>query len=133
MNPTLDACALLAYLRFEPGGEVVERLLQDLSETCYAHSLNLCEVYYHEVRASDEPTARRVMADLFAGGVHQRSDMDNEFWMRVGELKARGGIALADCVCLALAERLGGTVVTSDHKEFDPLVPLNICPILFIR
>ena len=59
--------------------------------------------------------------------------MDDDFWRRVGEFKARGRISLADCFCLALAERLSGQVVTSDHKEFDPIVPLNIVPILFIR
>ena len=59
--------------------------------------------------------------------------MDREFWERVGAHKARGQIALGDCFCLALAETLGGQVVTSDHREFDPLVPLGICPITFIR
>jgi predicted nucleic acid-binding protein len=48
-------------------------------------------------------------------------------------VQARGRISLADCFALALAERVGGTLVTSDHHEFDPIVPLAICPILFIR
>lgn len=45
MNNILDACAMIAYLRGEPGGEVVDRLLQDPAEVCFAHVLNLCEVY----------------------------------------------------------------------------------------
>jgi hypothetical protein len=26
-----------------------------------------------------------------------------------------------------------GEVITADHREFDPLVPLGLCPIRFIR
>jgi hypothetical protein len=40
---------------------------------------------------------------------------------------------LADCFALALANKLGGTVLTSDRKEFEPVRILNICPITFIR
>ena len=34
---------------------------------------------------------------------------------------------------IALAKQLAGEVVTSDHHEFDALVPLGLCPIRFIR
>jgi predicted nucleic acid-binding protein len=44
-----------------------------------------------------------------------------------------GRISLADCFCIVLAQELSGEVVTSDHHEFDPLVPLNLVPITFIR
>ena len=59
--------------------------------------------------------------------------MNRRFWQRVGGLKARGRISLADCFCIVLAQELSGEVVTSDHHEFDPLVPLGIVPIRFIR
>jgi hypothetical protein len=60
-------------------------------------------------------------------------DMNRSFWQRVGELKARGRISLPDCFCISLAQELGSEVVTIDHGEFDPLVPLGIVPINFIR
>lgn len=44
-----------------------------------------------------------------------------------------GKISLADCFAPALAIRTGGTLVTSDHHEFDAIVPLGLCPTLFIR
>ena len=133
MNNILDACAMIAYLRGEPGAEVVEALLLDQEYTCYAHSVNLCEVYYDFIRHSDEPTARQAIRDLRSDGVIEKPDTGRLFWRRVGQLKARGGISLADCFCLALAEKLSGRLVTTDHREFDPLVPLAICPIHFIR
>jgi len=45
MNSVLDACAIIAYLRKEGGGEVVNNLLTDQNTQCFAHSLNICEVY----------------------------------------------------------------------------------------
>jgi predicted DNA-binding protein (UPF0278 family) len=59
--------------------------------------------------------------------------MGRRFLQRVGDHKARGRISLPDCFCIALAQELSAEVVTSDHGEFDPLVPLGIVPIKFIR
>lgn len=132
MIHVLDACAMLAYLRGAPGAQVVGALFQRGAH-CNAHSLNLCEVYYHVLREGDERQAAAAVSDLFADGVVERADMDRPFWQRVARLKSRGRISLADCHALALAQTLGGEVLTSDHHEFDPLVPLNLCPIRFIR
>lgn len=66
-------------------------------------------------------------------GVVERRDLSRPFWQSIGRLKARGRISLADCFGVALAQHLGGEVVTSDHHEFDPLVQLGIVPIRFIR
>ena len=124
---------MLAYLKGEPGADVVDVLLRNPAEPCYAHAVNLCEVYYDFLRRADVRTAEQAVADLLADGVCERQDMGRRFWRRVGQLKARGGISLADCFCIALAQQLGGEIVTSDHHEFDPLVPLGLCPITFIR
>jgi hypothetical protein len=42
----LDACALIAYLRGEPGSDVIEALLLDPDVPSLIHAINLCEVYY---------------------------------------------------------------------------------------
>ena len=129
----LDASAMVAYLAGEPGATVVNGLLNDPDALCYAHSVNLCEVFYDSLRTTNERQARQTIADLYAAGVIERRTMSRRFWQRVGRLKARGGISLADCFCIALTQELSGEVVTSDHHEFDPLVPLGIVPIRFIR
>jgi PIN domain nuclease of toxin-antitoxin system len=129
----LDACALVALIDGEPGGPLVESLLKDPGATCYVHSVNLCEVYYQLIRVGGAVTARQVIDDLLSLGLIVKDDLDRAFWEAVGERKAHGRISLADCFCLSLAIRLGGRVVTADHKEFDPLVPLGLCPILFMR
>lgn len=66
-------------------------------------------------------------------GVVERSDFDEMFWKEAGKLKAGSHIALADCVAVALTNRLAGTVLTSDNGEFDPLAAARICPVTFIR
>lgn len=124
---------MVAYLTGEPGDAVVTALLSDPKAVCYAHSVNLCEVYYDTLRATDVTRARQTIATLFSDGVIERQTMSRAFWQRVGDLKARGGISLADCFGIALAHHLDGEIVTSDHHEFDPLVPLGIVPINFIR
>jgi PIN domain nuclease of toxin-antitoxin system len=130
----LDACAIIAFLAGELGGAVVAQILSDPNSRCVIHAVNLCEVYYDAVRKTDIPTARQDMAALLSGGLSVRADLDTPFWQKVGELKVSPGrLSLADCFALALAQTTGGTLATSDHHEFDPVVPLNLCPILFIR
>jgi predicted nucleic acid-binding protein len=133
MNYALDASAMVALLRNEPGAEVVRQLLRDTVNTCYAHAVNLCEVYYGFARALGEPAAQDVVQDLYAVRVLPREDMDQAFWQDVGRLKASGGVSLADCFGIALARRVGGELVTSDHHEMAPILPLGLCPVLFIR
>jgi uncharacterized protein with PIN domain len=133
VNYALDASAMIAYLNGEPGGLVVRQLLTNPDANCYAHAVNRCEVFYGYVRDAAEQTARNALATLYADGVRPRQDMAPEFWMDVGRIKARGRIALGDCFCVALARAIGGEAETSDHAEFDPLVPDGVCPVLFIR
>jgi len=130
----LDACAVVAFLWGEAGNGVTARLLSDPRSICFIHAVNLCEVYYDAVRRTDVITARQDMETLLANGLNVRTDLDTAFWQSVGDLKINPGrISLADCFVLALTQRTGGTLVTSDHHEFDPIVPLNLCPVLFIR
>ena len=124
---------MIAYIEGEPGQAVVGSLLSNPTDVCYAHTINLCEVYYQVARRSGIHTAKAAIASLHMDGVIERRDMGRQFWQLVGDHKARGGISLPDCFCITLAQKLGGDVVTSDHGEFDPLVPLGIDPITFIR
>ncbi|MHB8647547.1 MAG: PIN domain-containing protein [Thermomicrobiales bacterium] len=129
----LDARAMIAFLRNERGGDIVETFLTDGMDTCVAHAINLCEVYYDFFRSADQATAKAAIADLEALGVIVREDMDREFWQAVGSYKATNKASLADCVAITLANRVGGELVTSDHHEFDVIAAHGICRIRFIR
>lgn len=129
----LDACAMIAFLRDEDGSEAVADLLNK-DDACIAHAINMCEVYYDFLRASgDESIAREAIRDLESVGINTREDMDFSFWCVAGQHKVRGRISIADCFAIALALRVGGTIVTTDHKEFDPIDKQGHCSIRFVR
>jgi PIN domain nuclease of toxin-antitoxin system len=133
MNTVIDACAPIAFLRDEPGSEAVQDLLA-LSQACFVHALNLCEVYYDFWRASSRKAAESAITDLLSLGIVERNDMDSEFWRDVGRIKAiHRRVSLADCCALALANRLGASLVTADRHEFEPLLAAGICRIELIR
>jgi len=128
-----DACAMIALLRREPGEDMVWAYLSDPDNTCFAHAINLCEVYYDFHRDAGEAAAIGAIDDLKALGIIERNDLDEALWKDAGKLKARGKISLADCFSIALTNRIGGTLLTSDHHEMDPIAAAGICSITFIR
>jgi PIN domain nuclease of toxin-antitoxin system len=132
MSAVFDASALISFLRDEPGAETVQNLLN--VPQSYAHALNLAEVYYDFWRAANQEAAESAISDLIALGIEERNDMDSIFWREVGRLKAiHRRVSLADCCALALANRLGATLISADRHEFEPLLAAGICQIEFIR
>ena len=129
----LDASAMLAYLRGEPGADIVENAILDTTGQCITHSINLCEVYYIVHRNTDEPTADAAVADFETLGVVERPDFDEAFWKEVGKLKAAGGVSLPDCFGITLTNRVGGAFLTADHGELDKIAAAGTCNITFIR
>lgn len=129
----LDACAMIAFLRGEDGADEVEKALLDAGGRCLSHAINLCEVFYDFHRAAGEAVANEAIEDLKALGVIERNDFDETFWKEAGRLKAQGKISLADCYAVALTNRVGGTLLTSDHHEFDRIEVAGICSVTFIR
>lgn len=129
----LDACAMIALLRREQGEDVVWAHLSDPNNTCFAHAINLCEVYYDFHRDAGETAAENAIEDLKALKVVERGDFDEAFWKDAGKLKARGKVSLADCLAIALTNRLGGVLLTSDHHELDAVAAAGVCSITFIR
>jgi PIN domain nuclease of toxin-antitoxin system len=124
---------MIAYLNSEPGADVVEAAMIDPANQCLAHAINLCEVFYQFHRAGGENAAMSAISDLHSMNVIERADFDQAFWQDSGKLKAKGGVSLADCFAIALTNRTGATLLTSDHGEMDPIAAAGICPITFIR
>jgi PIN domain nuclease of toxin-antitoxin system len=130
----LDACAMLASLHGEAGRDVVDNALLDAGSQCIAHSINLCEVFYIVMRDDGEVTANEAVEDLRTAGVVERGDFDEAFWREVGKLKAtQKRVSLADCCAIVLTNRVGGTLLTSDHHELDAVAAAGLCNITFIR
>ena len=129
-----DSSALLAWLRNEPGADVVDAALHDPAMNRFVHALNLAEVYYDQRRALGEQLAQNRLDTLYLLGVTAREDLDAAFWQDAARIMADyGKVSLADCCGLALTRRVGGTFLTSDRHEMDRDEILALCPIQFIR
>ncbi|WP_062292690.1 type II toxin-antitoxin system VapC family toxin [Demequina phytophila] len=103
-----DASALLAFLKGEPGAAMVAARLED--GVCGA--ANWSEVAQKVGQAgADWPLAREL---LLSYGLHIEpvSGPDGEAAARLW--RAGSGLSLGDRLCLALGQRLGRDVLTTD-------------------
>ena len=134
MNIILDACAVIAFFRDEEGADVVRETITNKNNNSMIHVVNLCEVYYDFYRDIGEAETEQLIQELGVIKVKTRFDLTASFWRQVGKYKATiKRISLADCFALTLANQEQGILVTSDRKEFEPVISLNICQINFIR
>ncbi len=141
----LDACALIAYLRDEPGAERVEAILLAGSDPVWIHSINLAEVYYGALVRDGENPAKQMLTEVAQLGIVIREDVTEPVWKGAAECKwiikeetrrpesqQKDG-SFADCFCAAYAKFNNAEVVTTDHGEFDFLTRVNFCRAQFIR
>jgi len=115
----LDACAVIAYLRQEPGAEVLKELIERPTTFLAMHICNLGEVYYDFFRADGLTVAQTAWTNTLALPLELRRDADDVFIQRVGVIKVDERVSFADAFALALTERLNVPLVTTDHHEFD--------------
>ena len=111
MTVVLDASALLAYLRQEPGAEVVDGLLPNARMA----SVNWAEVVQKSLSAGVDVEGMR--EDLQALGVRVEPFLpeDGERAGRLWSLTRQQGLSLGDRACLSLGLRLGLAVLTCDR------------------
>lgn len=83
--------------------------------------INLCEVYYGFYKVEGQDKAEAVIESIFQLPVEFVEDISLDFIKIVGKFKGTNRIFLADAFVLALAEKMSGKVVTTDHGEFDPI------------
>lgn len=108
----LDASALLAWLREEPGAEVVEERLSG----SFVSAVNLSEVLQKSLAGGVEISG--VVEDLVALGVSfvafgaEQAIVAAEMWPNTRSL----GLSLADRACLATAVGLGLSALTADRS-----------------
>jgi len=129
----IDACALIAYLREEQGSDKLCKLLKDRKNSFFMHSINIGEVYYDSLRISGEEKARELFDDIAKLPINVIWTLDIPFIHLVGKYKTSYKISYADSFVLALAEREGGIVISTDHHEFDPLEGAGVLRFSWLR
>ena len=112
----LDASALLAYLRDEPGAEVVS---EAIAGGATISTVNLAEVLSHAAGRGSDPAAlvERMSERGLLGGaiaVEPFTTADAVETARLRPLTRDAGLSLGDRACLALARRLEAPALTAE-------------------
>lgn len=116
-NCVLDASALLAFLRDEPGADVVERALEAGAAISAA---NWAEVLSKTAEVGEDPDvlAGRLQREGLLGDALQVVSLDEADGPEIARLRLatrERGLSLADRACLALAQRLALPALTADR------------------
>ncbi|MFI4983357.1 MAG: type II toxin-antitoxin system VapC family toxin [Nevskiales bacterium] len=110
-SAVLDASALIALLRDEPGSEQVAAMLEDAAMT----TVNIAEVVGHYARAGADATA---IEDMLSPLPVELIGFDETLAYQAGLMlpaTKAAGLSLADRACLALARQLGVPALTADR------------------
>lgn len=110
----LDASAALAWLRAEPGADVVETRLRAAALSPVISAVNLSEIY--QKLAQRGVDAARTLGQLRTLGI-RTEPVDTDDAIAAAKLwpaTRAAGLSLGDRCCLALAARLGGPALTAD-------------------
>ena len=137
MTGVLDACALIAWLKKEPGADVVDGLLdkaEDGEADLFISIVNLVEVYYGFKKDLGEDRAREIMQTVRETAVKVIDTTDGAVFEEVARLKSTlKDFSLADAFGLATASVYGGVFVTCDHHELAKFEGQVKMPFLWIR
>lgn len=108
----LDASALIAYLKSEPGGPAIATILPK----SVISSVNLTEVV---TKMIDEGLSPGQVKEIFTETSVATVSFDEQQAFAAGELRTSTralGLSLGDRACLGLARLLGVPALTADRK-----------------
>lgn len=128
----LDSFALMTLLEDESGASYVQVLLERAARReceLFMSVLNLGEVLYTVESRRGLEASQQVLATVDQLPI-KVVDVDLSLAMSAARLKAGAGVGYADCFVGALAQHLGGIVVTgdSDFRRIEDVVPIEWLP-----
>jgi PIN domain nuclease of toxin-antitoxin system len=130
VTAVLDASALLALLKGEPGAE---RVAEALERGAYLSAVNLAEILSKLADWGEDPAeaqARMAQVGLLGAAV-EVLPFTGEDALEVARLRALTrayGLSFGDRACLALARRLGLPALTAERAwaELDLGIPVEV-------
>lgn len=132
MSWVLDAGAVIAWLKAEPGADRVQQILID-PDPKELHVVNLVEVGY-EFLGHGEAAFSAAFELVAQSPIHIVRDANESMVDLAIRLKAQQKpIALADTFAIALAADRGATLVTTDRSELEKVALAGICQVEFLR
>jgi len=132
----LDACALIALLRNEPGADKVAAAFNAANSgeaKIIMHKVNLLEVFYDIYRSLGRAKAELILSEIKKRPVEINAEITDEIFNEAGRLKSSYKISLADSIALAQTIALDGEILTADHHEFDAIEGRENIRFLWIR
>ncbi|MDR0608874.1 MAG: PIN domain-containing protein [Planctomycetaceae bacterium] len=136
-NPfILDACALIALLANEPGAENVIKIIQDAIDgdiIVKINQINLLEVYYDVCKIYGEDAANNALETIRKLPIEIIVGLSDEVFRKAGQIKSKYKIPLGDAIAMAECKINNGILVTSDHKDFEPMEKLENLKINWFR
>jgi predicted nucleic acid-binding protein len=132
VSHVLDASAIIACLRQEPGHERLASLIADPANALVVHAINLGEVYYTALRDQDEDAARTAVR-LSREFARERRHLGREFMAHGASWKVRFRVPYGDAFALAVAEREDAPLVTGDHNDFEPIEKAGAIKVFWLR
>ncbi len=132
----VDACALIAYLFDEEGSSLFQNLLQKAQNhkiDMFMHVANLGEVYYDIVKRNDIAIAQETYEDIKKLPIQFEDRISDQMVYKIGEVKTTFRISYADAFAAAQAVLSEAELITTDHKEFEPLEKSGIIKIKWLR
>ncbi len=118
----LDASALLAMLQEEPGGDVVQELL----ETAAISSVNWSEVIQKSLERQMDVEGLRHDLEALGLAILPFTAVLAETTAELRSATRQAGLSLGDRACLALAAVLGLPAITTDRIWPDLGLPIKI-------
>jgi ribonuclease VapC len=121
----LDASALLAFLREEPGAAIVSEVLEN---TVYMSAVNWAEVLskISDLEIDYNETVKTLREQGILGEalvIVPLKEEDAPKLAKLRQLTKRRGLSLGDRACLALAETMKAKVLTTDRNWQEVKLP----------
>jgi predicted nucleic acid-binding protein len=138
LNYILDACALIAYLKQEPEGIHVKKLLDKAADAneinvfIFMSIVNLVEVYYGFIQQEGcVEEADKFIEPVYYLPVHILDTITDTVYRTASRFKGLYSLSLADAFAAATAVDLSAVLVTKDH-EFETVEKNEHLSVLWI-
>jgi predicted nucleic acid-binding protein len=132
----LDACALIALLAGEPGGDNVKKIIQDAVDgNAYVkiNQINLLEVYYHLCSVYDQAGADKALKKIKEFPIEIIIGLKEEVFREAGRIKSKYKIPLGDTILVAECIIGKWILVTSDHTDIERIEEAENIKVNWIR
>ena len=121
----LDACSLIALLVGEKGAENIKDIIQnaiDGKTTVKINQINLLEVYYFTINNYGQDEANKMLKRIKEFPIEIITGLTDDVFEESGRIKSKYKIPLGDSIVAAECLIKKGTLVTSDHDDFEKII-----------